>query len=479
MASIKRNYFYSTILTGANYVFPLIVFPYVSRVLGVANIGTCNFVDSIVNYFCIFSMLGINVVGVREIAEAKQNKEKLNSCFSSIFAINTILTSTALLVYITCSYAIPKLHEHIDLMWIGAIKLCFNYLLVEWLFKGLEEFKFITSRTLIIKTIYVVSVFLFVKKPTDYGLYFFLTSMNIALNAIVNCLYARRYISLDCKKIDFKRYLSPIIILGIYAILTNMYTTFNVAFLGFQTNEIEVGYYSTAYKIFAISLSIFSALTGVMLPRMSSLIAENRVEEYRASLNNTTDFLMALSFPAIIFVEFFAPDIILIISGKGYEGAIVPLQIMIPLLFIIGYEQILVIQGLMPLKKDNSILMNSIVGAVVSVVCNMVIVPCLKSSGSAIVWMISELSVLLIAQFFMKKYMSVSFPIKKVVVNLLYIIPLALLLCLIKLIPFNNVINMVFAIIMTGMYVIVLQIYIIKNLLFMQVYTQALKKIRH
>jgi O-antigen/teichoic acid export membrane protein len=126
MVSVKRNFFYSTILTGANYVFPLIVFPYISRVLGVANIGACNFVDSIVNYFCIFSMLGINVVGVREIAKAKQDKNELNSCFSSIFTINTILTSIALLVYIICSYSIPKLHDHIELMWIGAI----NYVLI-------------------------------------------------------------------------------------------------------------------------------------------------------------------------------------------------------------------------------------------------------------------------------------------------------------------------------------------------------------
>ena len=479
MVSVKRNFFYSTILTGANYVFPLIVFPYISRVLGVTNIGACNFVDSIVNYFCIFSMLGINVVGVREIAKAKQNNDELNSCFSSIFTINTILTSIALLIYIICSYSIPKLHDHIELMWIGAIKLCFNYLLVEWLFKGLEEFKFITSRTLIIKTIYVASVFIFVKNPADYKLFFFLTSLNIALNAIVNCFYARRYITFVCNKIELRKYISPIFILGIYAILTNMYTTFNVAFLGFQTDETEVGYYSTAYKIFAISLSIFSALTGVLLPRMSSLIAENRVEEYKALLNKTTDFLLAISLPAIIFVIFYATDIILIISGKGYEGAIVPLQIMIPLLFIIGYEQVLVIQGLMPLKKDNSILVNSIVGAAVSVVCNLAIVPFLKSSGSAIVWLISELSVLLIAQFFMKKYMDITFPIKKVVLNVLYMTPLALILYLIRCIPLNYVIDMVLAIVMTGGYVMILQLCIIKNPSLMQVYRQAVNKLRH
>ena len=133
----------------------------------------------------------------------------------------------------------------------------------------------------------------------------------------------------------------------------------------------------------------------------------------------------------------------------------------------------------MPLKKDNSILVNSIVGAAVSVVCNLAIVPFLKSSGSAIVWLISELSVLLIAQFLMKKYMNVTFPLKKVILNLLYITPLSLLLYLIKCIPLNYVINMLLAIGTTGAYVMILQLCIIKNPSLVLVYRQAVNKLRH
>ena len=85
MPNIKKNFFYNSILTTANYIFPLLVFPYITRVLGVSNIGICDFVDSIINYFCIFSMLGMATVGVREIAGSRNDKEKMSKVFSSLF----------------------------------------------------------------------------------------------------------------------------------------------------------------------------------------------------------------------------------------------------------------------------------------------------------------------------------------------------------------------------------------------------------
>ncbi len=478
MVSVKKNFFYSALLTGANYIFPLIVFPYVSRVLGVTNIGACNFVDSIVQYFIIFSMLGIDVVGVREIAKVKNDRTRLNQCFSSVICINALLTLIAVVVYIVCIYSIPKLLAHQELMWIGVAKLCFSFLLIEWLFKGLEEFKFITSRSLIIKSLYVISVFVFVKEPADYPIFFLLTSLIIVFNAVVNCIYSKNYVSFSLKNLTIKSFLPPILLLGVYAILTNLYTTFNVAFLGFQSGETEVGFYTTANKIFTLSLSVFTALTGVLLPRMSALIGDHHFDDYKSLLGKTTDFLVAYSFPVITFVVFFAPEIIHLISGKGYEGAIIPLQIMIPLLFIIGYEQILVIQGLMPLKKDRSILVNSIIGATVGITCNIILVPILKSIGSSIVWVVSEFSVLLVAQHFMKGFVGIRFPWKKVLINIGCVLPLVIVFVLIKRIPIPYFVSLIVAAIITGAYAVLLQTCFLKTASVMQVYREAMDKVR-
>ena len=112
MPSLKKNIIYSSLLTTANYLFPLLTYPYVSRVLGVANIGLCNFVDSLVNYFLILSMLGINIVGIREIAKNKNNRQQLELTFSRLFTLNTMTTTFAVIVLIAAIHLVPKLYEN-------------------------------------------------------------------------------------------------------------------------------------------------------------------------------------------------------------------------------------------------------------------------------------------------------------------------------------------------------------------------------
>ena len=201
--SLKKNIIYSSILTAANYIFPLVTYPYVSRVLGVDNIGACNFVDSVINYFILFSMLGISTVGIREISQARSDREKLNQTFSRLFTINTVSTTAVLIALLVSMFTVPQLRENSHLMWIGVLKLISNYLLIEWLYKGLEEFKYITSRTVLVKCLYVVAVFLFIKSPADTTIYYMLLTLMITGNALINIVHSRKYVKLDCLEKEF------------------------------------------------------------------------------------------------------------------------------------------------------------------------------------------------------------------------------------------------------------------------------------
>ena len=474
MANIKKNFFYSSILTTANYIFPFITYPYVSRVLGVEKIGICNFVDSIINYFILFSMLGISILGIREIAKCKKNTEELNRTFSSIFFLNSISTSLTLIILIIATITLPQLYNHKELMFIGALKLIFNYLLVEWLYKGLEDFKFITTRTIIVKCIYVISVFSFIHEAKDYKLYYFILSMMVIVNAIINIIYSRKVIHLTLKGLNIKQYVKPFIMLGMYTLLTSMYTSFNVAYLGFTGGEIEVGYYTTATKLYSILLSIFTAFTGVMLPRMSSLVSEKRFDEFRNLSNKSINMLLGISIPLILFSTIFSQQIIQIISGKGYEGAIIPMQIVMPLMLIIGYEQIIVIQTLMPLRKDKIILINSIIGASIGIIFNVLLVSEYKSIGSAITWVCSEVSVLIIAQYFVQKYIQIKFPIYAITKNIIYNIPLGVCLYFMSK-TLSTPINIIGAGILFILYSIILQVFILKNENFTNIFKKLLK----
>lgn len=472
MTSIKKNFIYSSILTTSNYIFPLLVYPYVSRVLGVEKIGICNFVDGIINYFVLFSMLGINILGIREIAKVKINKEQLNSTFNSLFIINLISTIFMIIILLLCIEFIPKFSDYKKLLYIGVFKLVGNVLLIEWFYKGLESFKYITTRTIIIKVLYVIAIFLFIKKENDYIIYYGLTALMIIGNSIFNCIYARNFVKLTLKDIKIKPYISPYITLGFYLLLTSMYTSFNIAYLGFLGGDIEVGYYTTATKIYTILLAIFTAFTGVMLPRMSSLISENKIDEFKGLIKKSIKILLYFSIPTIIIAEFFTPEIISIISGNGYEGAIQPMRIILPLMFIIGYEQIIIIQGLMPLKKDKAITINSILGAIGGIVFNLLLVPLFYSTGSAYVWVFSELIVLMSAQHFIHKYIGISFPFKPLVKNIIFYVPLVCILFVLTHLYGNGLACFIFSCILSTIYFFLLHFLIIRESFILNIIAQ-------
>ena len=463
MATIKKNFFYSSILTTANYIFPFLTYPYVSRVLGVNNIGICNFVDSIINYFILFSMMGISIVGIREIAKSKNDKKQLNRTFSSLFLINTISTSIVLVVLCISIYTVPKFYAYKELLFLGVFKLAFNYLNVDWLYRGLENFKYITIRTLVVKCMYVVCVYIFVHEKDDYIIYYALLCGMTIVNAVINIVYSRHFVHITDKALTLKPFVKPFLTLGLYSFLTSMYTSFNVAYLGFTSGETEVGYYTTATKLYTILLAIFTAFTGVLLPRMSSLISEGKIDEFRGLLKKSVDILFVFFFFSIIFATIMAPEIIEIISGKGYEGAIVPMRIVMPLMLVIGYEQILIIQTLMPLKEDKIILRNSILGAVSGLLMNILLVGHLHSVGSAFVWIISELVVLTSAQVFLSRHYDIHFPLKRLLKSIVYHVPLLICVWFITMIDVNIFITILIAAILLVLYCIVLQVFILKN----------------
>ncbi|MCC6288642.1 MAG: flippase [Chitinophagaceae bacterium] len=476
MSSIKKNFLYSAALTVSTFLFTFITFPYASRVLGVQNIGICNFVDSIVNYFILFSTLGITAIGIREIAKNRGNKKELEESFRDIIFLNAIFTIAALIILLFLIFFVKKLYSYKELMAIGIVKIIFTFFTIEWFYKGVENFRYITIRSLIIKVLYVISVFLFVKNVDDYILYYCLTTLAVVINAFFNWRYLKKLIEVKFKGFKLARYLKPVVTLGVYMILTSMYVNFNTTFLGFAGNEKEVGYYSTATKLYSILLALFSSFTGVMLPRMSSLIADGKFDEFKKITAKSNDILFGFSFPVVIISVIFAPQIIQIIAGAGYEGAILPMRIVMPLMLVIGYEQILVLQILMPMKKDSSILINSIIGAAVGVFLNIVLVPRYLSVGSAFTWVISEFVVLISAQYFATRYTGIRFPYKKLGMQIALAIPPAVICIFIyKFLNIHIVLLLLLSTLFVGIYYLIVQIKLLSNSLVIDVFNKIFK----
>ncbi len=212
-----------------------------------------------------------------------------------------------------------------------------------------------------------------------------------------------------------------------------MYTTFNTVFLGFSCNDIEVGYFSTATKLYSIIMSVLSAFTTVMIPHVSELIRDGQVARLQKIADQTLMVISSISIPLIVFCQFCAPDIIRLIAGPGYEGAIAPFRIVIFLLLIIGAEQILILiqQFLMASTKNKPIIAVSSLGAVTGVLLNVLLTPSMGSIGSSCAWGISEVCVLVLGIILVKKNLNIIVPFKGILANmlwsLLYIPPLLLI----------------------------------------------------
>ena len=388
--SIKKNFAYKSVLTLSTYLINFITFPYVARVLGVERIGLVNFVDNTVNYFLLFATMGVGLLGVREIAAVKEDKKRRDQVYSSMLALNLLFTLVSLGIYLLCISTIPKLCQYDELFYIGTAKILFTVFLVEWFFTGVENFRYITLRSILIKVLYIISVFLFVRDTSDYRLYFILTVGVVVLNALINQLYIREFVRVRWNNIQLFKYLKQNVTLGIYTLMTSMYLTFNVMYLGLVSNNTEVGYYTTAFKLYSVILGFFTAFTNVMLPRMSSLLANGEKDRFQELVNRSFSVMSTCCIPLILCSMIMAPQIVYILSGPGYEGAILPMRIIMPAAFAVGVAQVLAIQVLMPMKKDKVLLVASIIGAVVSLLINLLVVPYIESVGSAVVLLCSE-----------------------------------------------------------------------------------------
>ncbi len=390
--SIKKNFAYNVFLTLSTYIASLIVFPYVSRVLGVDMMGRVYFVENVIRYFILFSMMGVTAVGIREIASCGDDREKRSEVFSNILALVLILTSVCVAAMVAMIYLVPKFGDYKRLMLIGTMYLMSSSLMIEWFYQGLENFRFVTIRALAVKLLYVLSVFIFVKSPEDYTLYFVLITLTLLANAAINLGYSRKFVRFSPGSVKLSKFAKPMFSLGLYVIMLSFFTTFSPVYLGFVRGDHEVGIYSTATKIYVIILGVVSAFTNVMMPRMSSLISENRMNEFREHIAESFRLLFAVSVPVAVGGIVMAPQIVQVLAGGQYADASLPMRIVMVAFLIVSISQICVIQVLIPMKKDKVVLISASAAAAVGVAANVCLVGRYGAVGSAISVVAAELT---------------------------------------------------------------------------------------
>ena len=401
--SLKLNFFMNVMLTMSSFIFPLITFPYVSRILLPVGTGKVSFATSIVTYFSMFAQLGIPTYGIRVCATVRDDRKKLSKVAQELLIINLVMCIVSYAVLFIAIFTVPRLKEEKNLYIILSFTIILTSIGMEWLYKALEQYTYITMRSVFFKFVALVAMFLLVHKQEDYILYGGITIMAASASNVLNLVNVHKYI--DLKPIgnyDFKRHIKPIVIFFAMSCATTIYTNLDTVMLGFMATDADVGYYNASVKIKSILVSVVTSLGAVLLPRASYYIQQGELKQFRRITSKALTFVFLIATPLMVYFIYFAKEGIYFLSGSSYESAVVPMQLIMPTLLLIGITNILGIQMLIPMGKEKVVLYSEIWGAVVDVIINAILIPKYASVGAAIGTLIAEFVVFVVQFRFLK-----------------------------------------------------------------------------
>lgn len=421
--SIRKNFLMNAMLTMSSFLFPLITFPYVSRILLPAGTGTVSFATSVVAYFNMFAQLGIPTYGIRACAQVRDDREALTRTAHELLLLNLLMSAISYAVLAVCLITVPRLRAERTLIIVISLTIGLTAIGMEWLYKALEQYTYITLRSIVFKLVALIAMFLLVHREEDYILYGGITILASSASNILNFIHARRFISMrSVGGYDLRRHWKPVAVFFAMACATTVYTNLDTVMLGFMTTKVDVGYYNAAVKIKNILVSIVTALGAVLLPRASYYIEHGETERFREITRKSLRFVLLLASPLMLYFIFFAREGVRLLSGPAYDGAVLPMQLIMPTLLLIGLTNILGLQMLVPLGREKVVLQSEIAGAVTDVILNAILIPRMASAGAAIGTLAAELVVLLVQYFALRDQMRETFlrlPYGKVLLSLL------------------------------------------------------------
>ncbi|WP_345952073.1 flippase [Mucilaginibacter sp. PAMB04274] len=460
---LKKNILFNLILSVSQVLFPLIIFPYASRVLEPQGIGSVAFIDSITSIFLLVAYLGIPIYGVREISKVKDSPSKLNDLYGELIIIHFASTLLLGIIYLGSSFVFSALIVHRNLIYIGLCTLIFNVFITEWFFQGIEDFSYITKRTLLIRIVFIVLLYTFVKSKEDTLLYYGLMSLSFLFNALFNYLHARKQVKISFKNINLKRHLKPLLTILGSNLAISIYLLIDTTVLGLLKGEVIVGYYSTAVKITKISITLITALGIVLIPQISKAFSESNFKRVNELIDKSINYTSTLAVPICFGIIITAPFLVDIIVGPKFHESILLIRVLAAITVIIGFTNVFAWQILTPLGKDKIIFTIVTVGMIINLSLNLAIVPFFSALGATIINVFTEAFVMLMTFYNVRKLNIVSINYRYLidaVIGSLFFIPIKFVFNYFVL---NSFLQNILTVLCCAAFYAIYQIFFVKN----------------
>lgn len=442
--SIFRNTLYKLFLSTFNIIVPVLVGPYINALLDKSEYGVYNKALSIVTFFLIFASFGIYNLGVREISKVREDKKKLSSMFTNLFVFGIITNLVVSLIYILYALFVVESGNQIIFI-VMVIQILFNTFMVEWVNEAVENFGFITKKTVIIRIISTVLLFLVVTRPEHTFIYALLTSVTIAVNNFVGFLYVKRKIQFDFSDIKLTRYLKPLTLQLIIANVSILFTLFDRLMLGwFVSNDAVTEYTLPCNLVNMVALTMMLLIT-VSIPRLNYYISQGMKKEYLSLLNQSTRGYFLLIFPSCIGLFCLGYEVTMLYASEKWIAA-APVMQMFALRFI--FTSIVTIysnQVLFIFKKEKRLVQMLAIGGAINVIFKFILLfagyltPTLAIAATGL----AEIIMLMIMRWYIKYRLKLEYDVlqMKNFKYLLLSLPFILIVYAVKLLGFGVIIT--------------------------------------
>ena len=403
--SIAKNYIYNMVYQVLILVLPLITTPYLSRVLGPEGIGIYGYTYSIVTYFILFGSLGVAMYGQREIAYAQENVEARKKVFIEIIIFRFLSIMLASIAYFFLFMNGKEYQIYYQILLIELIAAAFD---ISWFFQGMEEFKRTVTRNVLVRICSVSLVFIFVKTKEDLAKFTLIYSLADLIGNLSLWIYVPKYIKgAKVKNINVLKHLPQIILLFIPQIANQIYKILDTTMIGtLVENKAETGYYEQGQKVIRLLLTVVTSLGVVMVPRMASTYASGDNEKIKNYMKMSFKFVFFLAFPIMFGIMSISKAFVPVFFGTGYDKVVILINVISPILILMGMGNVLGTQYLLPTKKQKEYTISVAIGLGVNFVLNYFLIRKYASIGASIATVLSELVIVIIQFQYIKKDIS-------------------------------------------------------------------------
>lgn len=402
--SLVKNSIFNVVYKGFSALFPLVTTTYISRVLLPEGVGRVAYANTIAAYFVLLASLGLPSYGVKAVAQSNQTKEQRSKTFFELFIINFVATVCCTVAYFTFVDNFAYFADRRPLFRVMGLMLVLNVFSIDWFYQGMEEYSYIATRSLIVKILSFVAMFLFVKQESDYLIYALILCIATAGNNILNAIQLRKYICIPKEKLHMGIHLRPVFVLLMSTVATEVYTMLDTVMLEYFHGEIYVGYYSNAVKIVRMVYSVVIAMIAVFYPRISMYYKNKDYEACNGMLTKGIEIMLLLAVPCTVGLAATAEYIIPLLFKNAFLPAVGTLRILSVLVLVFSVAYFLGHIILTATGMEKMILRATVLGAVVNAVSNVLLIPRFQHNGAAVASVLSEIVVTVVLLWHSKQF---------------------------------------------------------------------------